>query len=206
MIVTVLVALCLLAIALIHYTTSSTTTGGRSDSSSPALTCPHALVKLRGRLSNPRWLGPCRTSRARDRDVLDVVHDERLSRRRRRTQQPPHRIAGDMRLGYLGGFANETCAAPKNLGHVARSRSVLYHPDAGMQRSTTGEGDSHHPSRFTCIVDRTIGVRTWHRSRARLWRLLRPSFRHSPREGIEWKWALSHRECRALREETYFRR
>ena len=122
----VLVAACLIAIGIVHYAFSPTkSNNGRSDSSSRALTCPNALVKLIGVSAIPGGLGHAgllvrasvTSSTACTMSGYPIVGVE-LSNR-------PTAMASDMRLGYLGGFANASAPLPR-ISITSRSRSVSF--------------------------------------------------------------------------------
>ena len=122
----VLVAVCLIAIGIVHYTSSPTkTNSGRPDSSSRVLTCPNALVKLIGVSAISGGLGHAgllvRASvtslTACTMSGYPIVGVE-LSNR-------PTAMASDMRLGYLGGFANASAPLPQ-LSITSHSRAVSF--------------------------------------------------------------------------------
>lgn len=122
----VLVAACLIAIGVIQYTSSPTRlSNGYPDSSSRVLTCPNALVKLLGVSPIPGGLGHAgllvrasvTSSPACTMSGYPVVGDELANH--------SLAIAGDMRLGYLGGFANERAPLPR-ISITSRSRDVSF--------------------------------------------------------------------------------
>jgi len=122
----VLVAVCLIAIGIVHYTSSPTrTSSGHPDSSSRVLTCPSALVKLLGVSVIPGGLGHAgllvRTSvTSSPRCTMSgypIVEEELTSGTTAK--------ASDMRLGYLGGFAEASAPLPR-LSITSRSREVSF--------------------------------------------------------------------------------
>jgi len=122
----VLVAECLSAIGVVHFISSPTRTGnGRPNSSSKILSCPSAFVKLRGVSAISGGLGHdgllVRTSVTSSPGCTmsgyPVVEEELTTR--------STAIASDVRLGYLGGFANESAPLPR-LSITSRSRDVSF--------------------------------------------------------------------------------
>jgi hypothetical protein len=120
------VAACLIAIGVVHYISSPTrTNSGRPDSSSRVLTCPNALVKLLGVSAISGGLGHAgllvrasvTSSTACTMSGYPIVGVELTDR--------PTAMASDMRLGYLGGFANASAPLPR-LSITSRSRAVSF--------------------------------------------------------------------------------
>jgi hypothetical protein len=122
----VIVAACLIAIGVVHYSSSPTQSKrGGPDSSANALACRDALVKLVRVSAIPGGLGhagllvrtsvtsspPCTMS------GYPVVREE--------IANGSTAMAGHMRLGYLGGFANESGPLPR-LSISSRSRVVSF--------------------------------------------------------------------------------
>ena len=122
----VLVVVCLLAIGVVHYTSSPTRlSSGGPDSTSSAPTCTGALVKLLGVSPIPGGLGhdgllvrtAVTSSSACTMSGYPKV-GEKLSSGSTAT-------ASDMRLGYLGGFAKANAPLPR-LSITSRSREVSF--------------------------------------------------------------------------------
>jgi hypothetical protein len=121
-----LAAACLIVIGIVHYTSSPTrTSGGRSDTSVKALTCPDAPVKLLGVTALAGGLGHAgllvrasvTSSPACTMSGYPVVGVELTSH--------STAMASDMRLGYLGGFANASAPLPR-LSITSRPRVVSF--------------------------------------------------------------------------------
>lgn len=103
---------CLLAIGIVHLTSTSTKTGGDRNGAS-ALTCPSARLKLLGVSAISGGLGhagvlvraSATSSPACTMSGYPIVVD----------QLTDHStvLATDLRLGYLGGFANATAPLPR---------------------------------------------------------------------------------------------
>ena len=115
---------CLLAIGVVHYSSSPTKTGGDRNGAS-ALTCPSARVKLLGVSAIPGGLGHAgvlvrasiASSAACTISGYPIVGAE-LSSLSTAT-------ASDVRNAYLGGFANATAPLPR-LSVTSHSRIVSF--------------------------------------------------------------------------------
>jgi hypothetical protein len=122
---TLLIAACLIAIGIVHYTSSPTrTSGGHSNTSAKALTCPSARVKLLGVSAISGGLGHAglivqasvSSSSACTMSGYPIVGEELTSH--------STVMASDVRLGYLGGWA--TSAPLPRLSITSRSRVVSF--------------------------------------------------------------------------------
>jgi hypothetical protein len=120
-----LVAACLVAIGIVHYTSSPTrTSGGHSNTSAKALTCPSARVKLLGVSAISGGLGHAglivqasvSSSSACTMSGYPIVGEELTSH--------STVMASDVRLGYLGGWA--TSAPLPRLSITSRFRVVSF--------------------------------------------------------------------------------
>lgn len=121
---TFLIAAFLIAIGVVHYTSSPTrTSNGRPDASA-ALTCPSARVKLLGASAISGGLGHAglivrasvSSSVACTMSGYPIVGEELTSH--------STVMASDVRLGYLGGWA--TGASLPRLSITSRSRVVSF--------------------------------------------------------------------------------
>ena len=122
---TLLIAACLAAIGIVHYTSSATrASSGRPDASAKALTCPSARVKLlrvsaiSGGLGHAGLLvrASVTSSPACTMSGYPIVGEELTSH--------STVMASDVRLGYLGGWA--TSAPLPRLSITSRSRVVSF--------------------------------------------------------------------------------
>jgi len=122
---TLLIAACLIGIGIVHYTSSPPrTSGGNSDTSAKALTCPSARVKLLRVLAISGGLGHAgllvrasvASSSACTMSGFPNVGEELTSH--------STVIASDVRLGYLGGWA--TGAPLPRLSITSRPRVVSF--------------------------------------------------------------------------------
>ena len=122
---TLLAAACLIAVGIVHYTSSPRrTSSGRPDASAKALTCPSARVKLLRVLAIPGGLGHAgllvrasvTSSSACTMSGYPIVGEELTSH--------STVMASEMRLGYLGGWA--TGAPLPRLSITSRSRVVSF--------------------------------------------------------------------------------
>jgi hypothetical protein len=125
-VIMVLVAACLLAIGVVHYSSAPTrTSGGRPGSTSSTPACTGAIVKLLGVSPIPGGLGHAgllvRTSVTSSSTCTmsgyPIVGEELTNH--------STSMASDMRLGYLGGFAKAKGPLPQ-LSITTRSRGVSF--------------------------------------------------------------------------------
>jgi hypothetical protein len=121
---TLLIAACLIAVGVVHFTSSPTKTSS-GNTSAKALTCPSARVKLLGVSAIAGGLGhegvlvraSVTSSPACTMNGYPIVGDELTSH--------STVMASEMRLGYLGGFANSIAPLPR-LSITSRPRVVSF--------------------------------------------------------------------------------
>jgi hypothetical protein len=126
MVVVLFAVACLIAIGIVHYTSSPRkVNNGHSGTSTKALTCPGARVKLLGVSGISGGLGhdgllvreSVSSSAACTMSGYPIVSEELTSH--------STVMASDVRLGYLGGFANANAPLPR-LSITSRYRVVSF--------------------------------------------------------------------------------